>query len=184
MRPLDANATDAELLRTGDPDAFTVVYDRNGPALYAWARSRVGEEASDLTAEVFARAWLSRSSFRDEAGGTAAPWLFGIAQNLLRKSLRKRQVESRARSRLALPTAIAPDPEYENVERRLSLPPEALVAIAGLSDAERSLLELRVVEECRYDEIADRLSISPQAARLRMSRALRRLKLALGGDQP
>jgi RNA polymerase sigma-70 factor (ECF subfamily) len=84
---------------------------------------------------------------------------------------------------LALPTAIAPDPEYENVERRLSLPPEALAAIAGLSDAERSLLELRVVEECRYDEIADRLSISPQAARLRVSRALRRLKLALGGDQ-
>jgi hypothetical protein len=62
-----ANAPDAELIGAGRADAFAVVYDRHAAAIYNWARSRVGDHAADLTAETFARAWLSRGSFRDGA---------------------------------------------------------------------------------------------------------------------
>jgi RNA polymerase sigma-70 factor (ECF subfamily) len=174
---------DAELLSSADADAFGLLYDRHVAQLFSWARARVGDHAADLTAEVFARAWLRRSSFRDEAGGSALPWLYGIAQNVLCDSLRKRRVEDRARARLGLPRSVIPDPEYEVVEGRLSLPESALRAISELPDGERELLDLRIVQERSYRDIADRLRCTPQAARLRVSRTLRRLNLALGGER-
>jgi RNA polymerase sigma factor (sigma-70 family) len=177
-----ANATDAELLAAQDADAFALVYDRHVKQVFGWARARVGEHAADLTAEVFARAWLCRGRFRDEVDGSALPWLLGIAQNLLRDSLRKRRVEDAARARLGLPLAVAVDPEYEAVERRNSLPEAALQALADLPEAERELLRLRLVEERPYREIGTALRCSPAVARLRVSRALRRLQLTLGGS--
>jgi len=78
-----------------------------------------------------------------------------------------------------LPHTIAPDPEYEAIERRLSVPEAAVRAIAQLPDSDREVLELRVVQERPYSEIAGRLSCTPQAARLRVSRTLHRLNLAL-----
>jgi RNA polymerase sigma factor (sigma-70 family) len=183
VRPDYAHASDAQLLEAADADAFALLYDRHVAQLYAWARARVADHAADLTAEVFARAWLCRRSFRDQADGSAFPWLCGIAHNVLRDSLRRRRVEDRARRRLGLPAELAADPEYEAVDTRLSLPEAALRAIADLPDAERELLDLRVVQERPYWEIAERLRCSPQAARLRVSRTLRRLNLALGGQR-
>src|SRR5262249_5164478 len=84
-------ASDAELLRAGTADGFEEVYDRHAAQVLAWSRARVGEHAADLTAEVFARAWLGRSRFRHESDVSALPWLFGIARNVLRESLRKRR---------------------------------------------------------------------------------------------
>ena len=40
-----------------------------------------------------------------------------------------------------------------------------------------------VVDELSYDEVADRLSIRPAAARLRVSRALRRLAAAVPREE-
>lgn len=184
MGPDYARQSDADLLAAADPDAFGVLYDRHVSEVFSWARARVGHHyAADLTAEVFARAWLSRSSFTDHAEGSAYPWLYGIARNVLRDSLRKRRIEDRARARLGLPRAISSDPEYGAVENRLSLPKAALRAIEQLPEAERRLLDLRVVQERPYAEIATRLSCTPQAARLRVSRTLRRLNLAIGGER-
>lgn len=182
MRPEYAKATDAELLAAADADAFALLYDRHVTRVFAWARARVGDYAADLTAEVFARAWLCRGSFRDQADGSAFPWLCGIAGNVLRDSLRRRRVEDRARRRLGLPAPLAPDPEYEAIEQRLSLPEAAVRAIAELPPADRELLDLRVVQERPYWDIAARLRCTPQAARLRVSRTLRRLNLASGGE--
>ncbi len=181
MVPDYAKARDAELIGAGRADAFAVVYDRHAPAIYNWGRSRVGEHAADLTAETFARAWLSRGSFRDGAEGSAFPWLLGIAQNLLRDSLRRRRIDDRARARLALPRELATDAGYELVEERLSLHEAALKAIADLPESDRQVLDLRVVEGRPYSEIAAALSCTQVAARLRVSRALRRLNIASGG---
>lgn len=176
------SASDADLVKLSTADAFAVVYDRHAERVFRWARARVGDYAPDLTAEVFARAWLKRASFRDQADGSAFPWLIGIAGNVLRDSLRKRRVEDRARAKLGLPRTLAPDPGYERVEQRLSLPEAALAALAELPESDRELLDLRVVHERPYEEIAVRLRCTPQAARLRVSRALRRLNLTVGGQ--
>jgi RNA polymerase sigma-70 factor (ECF subfamily) len=172
------------LLHANDADAFAVIYDRHVGAVLAWARARVGEYGEDLTAEVFARAWCSRRRFSDQGNGSALPWLVGIAQHVLRDSLRKRRVETAARERLDLPLSIAPEPGFEAVDARLSFPEAVRQALAGLPEVDRQLLYLRVVEDRSYREIGARLRCTPVAARLRVSRALRRLHLALGGPQP
>jgi RNA polymerase sigma factor (sigma-70 family) len=172
--------SDAELLVLDDPDAFAELYDRHVCQILAWSSVRVGDYDADLTAEVFAAAWHSRKRFRDEHDGTALPWLYGIAHNVFRSSLRKRRVEYGARERLGLPITVV-QADFEAVDDRLSFPSAVLREVANLPESERELLVLRLVEERPYREIARRLQCTPVAARLRVSRSLRRLNLALGG---
>jgi RNA polymerase sigma-70 factor (ECF subfamily) len=176
--------SDAELLRAHSADAFEEVYDRHAAQVLAWARARVGEHAADLTAEVFARAWLNRSRFRPEAETSALPWLLGIAKNVLRESLRKRRVEDAARRRLGMPRLLARDTALDAIHDRRSLSPAERRALASLPQQDRELLRLRVIEERSYRDIASRLRCTPQAARHRVSRLLRQLQYTLGGQQP
>jgi len=184
VKPNQEDLSDADLLRLDDPDAFAEVYDRHAGKVLAWATARVGPYASDLTAEVFARAWRSRRRFKDQINGSALPWLLGIAQNVLRSSIRKRQVEHSARERLGLAVTIVEEHGYEGVDERLSFPSAVLCAFARLPESERQLLVLRLVEDRSYKEIAIRLNCTPVAARLRVSRSIRRLQLVLGGSLP
>jgi RNA polymerase sigma factor (sigma-70 family) len=169
--------TDAELLQTAESEAgaFAELYRRHVATVHGWLRRRLDWAASDLAAETFAQAWLSRRSFRDEADGSALPWLFGIARNVARESARRNEVETRARRRLGLPTELAAEDGYAAVEERLSPRAALAEALETLTEHEREALELRVVDELPYEDVADRLGVRPAAARLRVSRALRRL---------
>jgi RNA polymerase sigma-70 factor (ECF subfamily) len=166
--------TDAELLQTANAQAFGELYGRHAVAVHEWFAQRIAWAAADLTAETFARAWLSRRRFRDDRAGSALPWLLGIGRNVLRESARQDRVETAARARLGLPVDLAAD-EFAAVDDRLSPQPSLRAALAELPPHERQALELRVVEELPYDDIARSLRIRPAAARLRVSRALRRL---------
>jgi RNA polymerase sigma-70 factor (ECF subfamily) len=184
MRPTPEDLSDADLLRLDDADAFSEVYDRHAAKVFAWASARVGDYAADLTAEVFAQAWQSRRRFKDQINGSALPWLLGIAHNVLRASVRKRRVEDSARARLGLTIIAVDERGYEAIEKRLSFPSAVLCAFAHLPETERQLLVLRLVEDRSYREIALRLNCTPVAARLRVSRSLRRLQVTLGGSRP
>ncbi len=173
--------SDAVLLREAshDPAAFTELYGRHVEAVYRWLHRRIEWAASDLTAETFARAWLNRKRFRDERDGSALPWLLGIAANLLADAARDDRIETRARERLGLPVDLAHEDGYTEVEQRLS-PRLALAKhLESLASGEREALELRIVNELSYEEVAERLEIRPAAARLRVSRALRRLAVSV-----
>ena len=184
VRPELGSASDAELLQAGTADGFEEVYDRHAAQVLAWARARVGEHAADLTAEVFARAWLGRSRFRHESEMSALPWLLGIARNVLRESLRKRRVEDAARRRLGMPRLLARDAALDAIDERRSLSESERRALSSLPKRDRELLRLRVIEERSYRDIAVRLRCTPQAARHRVSRLLRQLQCTLGGQQP
>lgn len=177
--------SDAELLREADADAaaFSELYTRHVETIYRWFRWRIEWAASDLTAETFARAWLIRRRFRDERGGSALPWLHGIAARLLADAARDDRIETRARERLGLPLDLAADDGYADVEQRLSPRTALRNQLNALPPHERDALELRVVEELPYDEVASRLAIRPAAARLRVSRALRRLAVSVPKEE-
>ena len=186
MAGIPSGASDAELLRLSDEDgeAFGLLYDRHVDSIFTWLRARVGEPAADLTAEVFARAWLARQRFRHESDPSALPWLLGIARNVLRESLRKRRVEDAARRRLGMPRLLAEDAALEAIDDGRSLSESDRRALASLPERDRELLQLRVIEERPYRDIAARLRCTPQAARHRVSRLLRELQCTLGGQQP
>ncbi len=110
---------EAALLRAAstNPEAFSELYARHVGVVHDWLRRRIEWAASDLTAETFARAWLIRDRFRDERDGSVLPWLLGIAANLLADAARHDRIETRAREHLGLPTDLAEEDGYAEVER-------------------------------------------------------------------
>jgi RNA polymerase sigma factor (sigma-70 family) len=177
---------DAALLAAArsDPAAFRVLYERYAERVHGYhlRRSRDAEAAYDLTAETFAQAWLVRARFRDEAGGSAGPWLFGIARNVLLMSVRRGRLERAARERLGLlevRAADAPGPAAPE-ERWLDGLDEAL---AELPESQQEAIRLRVVEELDYDAVAAELGTTAQAARVRVHRGLRALRNRLANTE-
>jgi len=182
--------TDAQLLALAskDPLAFREFYDRYAAWVRSWFLRQTGSDSAalDLTAETFAQAWHASRRFRDMADGSGAPWLFGFARNLLRQYHKHNRIESAARERLGLPAAWADCEDYEAVDERLeagSLAPALRLAIKALPREQRRALELRVVQQLEYEEVAGALGCSQNAARLRVSRALRALGLKLRGAE-
>jgi RNA polymerase sigma-70 factor (ECF subfamily) len=174
--------TDADLLEAAqqDPQAFREFYDRYAVWVRSWFLRHTGSESAslDLTAETFAQAWNASRRFRDLADGSGAPWLFGIARNLLRQYHKHNRIESAARERMGVSVPFAESDDYERVEERheaKALAPLLGRAMRALPSEQRRALELRIVEQLPYEEVAGRLGCSQNAARLRVSRALRAL---------
>src|SRR3954470_6284602 len=141
--------TDAQLLRAArrDPDAFRELYERYAERIHTYheRRSRNADSAHELTAETFAQAWIARERFRDEAGGSAGPWLFGIARNVLLVSVRKGRLERAARERLGMlddPRAVSTSPARPDDSWLEDLDE----ALDGLPAGQRDALRLRFSE--------------------------------------
>jgi RNA polymerase sigma factor (sigma-70 family) len=177
--------TDAALVRAAhaDPAAFRELYDRYANRVYGFHLARTGDQdaAFDLTAETFAQAWLARKRFRDEADGSAGPWLFGIARNLVAQSVRRGRIESRACARLGIrdrldDPAATTEPDHTWLEGLDE-------ALDELPENQRAAVELRVVDELEYDEVALALGTTPGAARVRVARGLGQLRHRLLGTE-
>jgi RNA polymerase sigma-70 factor (ECF subfamily) len=185
--PPDGNLTsdmtsDAALLAAAreDPDAFRELYGRYARRIHDYFARRSGnaDAALDLTAETFSQAWLVRARFRDEAEGSAAPWLFGIARNVLLMSIRRGRLERTAseriglRERLDLPSGpvLQPDESWADGAEEL---------LDSLPASQREAVRLRVVEELDYDDVATHLGTTPAAARVRVHRGLGALRRRL-----
>jgi RNA polymerase sigma factor (sigma-70 family) len=183
-----AGASDAELIRRADddPEAFRDFYDRHCAVILGYFRRRTADPdtALELTAETFSRAWVARERFEDRHGGSAAPWLFGIARNVLLMSIRRGEVERRTAARLGVlerlglegASAASPEPEWAEGADEL---------LDSLPLSQREALRLRIIDELSYDEVADALGTSRSAARVRVHRALTALRRRLTdkGDQ-
>jgi RNA polymerase sigma-70 factor (ECF subfamily) len=187
---IDASTrSDAQLIRAArgdDPDAFRFLYDRYAVRLHAFFARRTGnsDAALDLTAETFARAWVSRRRFRDQAGGSAGPWLFAIARRVLINSVARRRLETTMLDRLRVDRWAWEAVEAIPEERWLGdLDADLEAALDALPRDQRHAVELRVLGELSYSRIAAMLGCSPIAVRIRVSRGLASLRARLEGSQ-
>jgi RNA polymerase sigma-70 factor (ECF subfamily) len=176
--------TDAELLRASrkDPRAFREVYDRYAGRVHAYhlRRTRDPHAAHDLTAETFAQAWLSRRRFRDEAGGSAGPWLFAIAKHLVIASVRRSRLEREAATRLGLLDALDREPATATPDETWL---EGLdEALAEIPEGQRAAVELRVLHDLSYEQVGEALGTTPRAARVRVHRGLSALRTQLTNE--
>jgi RNA polymerase sigma factor (sigma-70 family) len=169
--------TDAELLKAAGSDAraFRELYDRYCERIHRFhlIRSRNREAALDLTSETFAQAWVSRSRFRDLAGGSAGPWLFAIARHVLIASVRKGRLEQHARDRLGMFATTTPlEPSgawFDGLDE----------ALAELAPELQQAIELRIVDDLPYAEVAAATGTTEGAARVRVHRGLNALRQRL-----
>jgi RNA polymerase sigma-70 factor, ECF subfamily len=170
--------SDAELLLAAraEPSAFRELYERYAAGVHAYHRRRTRDRdaALDLTAETFAQAWLARRRFRDEAGGSAGPWLYGIARNVLVLSVRRGRLERAACEKLGVlreAASVEPDESWlDGLDE----------ALAELPDGQQDAIRLRVVDDLAYEQVAEELGTTPQAARVRVHRGLAALRTRRG----
>ena len=173
--------TDSELIvaSKNDPAAFRELYDRWADRLLAYFYRRVfdAEVAADLLAETFAVAYERRARFRD-VGKPGGAWLYGIAGKELSHWFRSQEVERRAVRRLGIEVPALDDESIARIEALADAESqrEALAdALRQMPGGDREAVELRVVGELPYAEIAARLDCSENTARQRVHRGLARL---------
>jgi RNA polymerase sigma factor (sigma-70 family) len=167
-----------------DADAFSQLYRSEGEAvlLFLTRRTLDGELALELTAETFAIAMRSWRTLRELAHEQQRAWLFTVARRRFTRYLRRASVERRLVQRLGVHVPHVDHDDVLLIEQRAGL--DELRAALGrelarLSADQCEALRLRVVEERPYREVAERLGVSEQTARARVSRGLRRLAHAL-----
>lgn len=160
-----------------DIEALFVAHRETLLAFFA-RRTADPQIATDLWAETFAQAVVSAKRYRGRDDADAAAWLFGIARRQLAAYYRRGSAEQRALRRLSLERpAVSPVAEAEIM--RLADMAELRRAVADalgtLGDGVREAVQLRVVADLPYIEVAGRLRISEDAARARVSRGLKAL---------
>jgi RNA polymerase sigma-70 factor (ECF subfamily) len=147
----------------------------HGQALVVFLARRTAdpEVALDLWAETFARAAADAARYR----GHSEPltWLYSIALCRLADYHRRGHAERRALDRLKLERAPADPGVLAEIERRAGLGvlrSELGTALAQLSPIVREAVELRIVHELPYADIAQRLGATEHTIRVRVSRGL------------
>jgi RNA polymerase sigma-70 factor (ECF subfamily) len=167
-----------------EPSEFDGLYRRESTGLVVFFTRRTldAEVALELTAETFAQAYLGFWRLRGGADEQRQAWLYTIARRQLSRYQRRGRVERRALRRLGLQTPVAHEDDLALIEDRAGVA-ELRAALCGelrrLSAQQRRALELRIVQERSYAEVACALGISEIAARARVSRGLRALARAL-----
>jgi RNA polymerase sigma-70 factor (ECF subfamily) len=167
-----------------DAQALADLYRREGEKVLIFLTRRTwdAEVALELTAETFALAigrWRRVGALSVEQ---QRAWLFTVARRQLSHYLRRARIERRAIERLGLQVPTVSEDDVSEIERAAGL--EAMRAalsreLSRLSSDQREAVRLRVVEECSYVVLSERLGVSEQVARARVSRGLRRLADAL-----
>jgi RNA polymerase sigma-70 factor (ECF subfamily) len=170
------------LLREAEsnPDAFAAFYDAYGQQVLIFLARRLldAETALDLMSETFAKALERRRQFRGSTAEEEQAWLFAIARSELSHFWRRGRVEREALQRINVEVPALAERDLERIEELAGVAAVAAGlrdALAGLPEEQRAAVELRVIEELGYEDLARRLEISQQTARARVSRGLRRL---------
>jgi RNA polymerase sigma-70 factor (ECF subfamily) len=128
--------------------------------------------AEELMAETFVRAFAGRRRF-DLRRGSALPWLYGIASNLIRMHFRTEERRLRAYRAAAGLDVDPSDLTDDRVERLYAsdLAPALAAALAALPAAQSDVLLLHTYAELTHEEIAEALGISTGSVRKRLHRA-------------
>lgn len=158
---------------------------REGLLAFFVRRTTDTDVALDLWAETFAQAVRSGRGYRGTTDEEAAGWLYAIAQRQLARYYRRGYAERRALDRLGIERPPADELVEAEIVRRAGLTElrrELSAAVATLNDDTRAAIELRVIDELPYADVAARLSITETAARARVSRGLRALAQMLDLD--
>ncbi len=139
------------------------------------ARGLVGEaDADDLTQDVLIAAIKAPPR---ERGIQLRAW----AKTVARRMAMRRGGRDRTRQ-LAEQGAARPEDADQQSEQRLLLHRRLTDSILSLKAPYRTVLVMRYLEEQKTAEIAERLQITPTAARTRISRGLAKLREILDGE--
>ncbi|MEM6830508.1 MAG: sigma-70 family RNA polymerase sigma factor [Bacteroidota bacterium] len=156
-----------------DPEKFEPIYDRYFKQLFQFVFHRVADKslAADLTSQVFLKALLNLKTY-EHKGLPFSSWLYRIAINECNLHHRK----SRTKQYVVLDdhnyNLMSEEMDLEREEDRVLLKK----AISKLNTKEMEVIELRFFESLSFKEVAKILSITENNAKVKLYRALDKLK--------
>ena len=135
------------------------------------------DDALDLSQEAFIKAWRSIGQYQFEA--SFSTWLFRLTSNVcidfLRRKKRRQETsltesydDSDEGAELSLPD-VQPLPEQQAITNETKM--ELAQAMAQLAPDHREILQLRVIEDLPYEQIADILGVRVGTVKSRLARA-------------
>ncbi len=163
----------AERAAKRDREAFAKLYDLYGDKIYRYIYYKSGrtDEAEDLTAQVFLKAWEAIDHYRWE-GYPFSTWLYRIAHNMMIDYYRTH------RETLPLDTARTKestvDP-HQSAERAITSD-RIREALKHLTQDQQRVIVLRFLEGYSTSEVASMMDKDPDAIRALQHRALRALQ--------
>jgi RNA polymerase sigma-70 factor (ECF subfamily) len=162
----------------GRHGAFDLVVERHRRTVYRICYRFMGnhEDASDLSQEVFLRAFRGLARFK--GGSTLGTWLHRIAVNtcLNRIALKSPRTEPLEGSQQVDTQSESPSDRLLRDERA----DRVRAAVARLPKKQRAVLILRTYQELSHQEIAKLLGTTVGAAKANVFHALQNLRKLLG----
>lgn len=174
--------SDIELIeqaRDGDQAAFEELYKRYVRKIYnlAYRMAGGGQEAEELTQEVFLQAYKNLAHFKGES--SFYTWLYRVAcntclQHLRKKSRRRETVNFDDLAEVQISGHESPDPldtvARRELERRLEK------ALALLPESQRMVILLGPIQGLSYEKMADALGLTVPIVKSRLHRARENLR--------
>lgn len=163
-----------------NPANFAPLYDRYYKPIYLfiYKRYRDKELTADLTSQVFLKAMLNIQKYQDK-GFPFSAWLFRIAFNemnmLHRKSSKYKEVEVREKDAIEFLDEIDIELKEKNIETILSF-------LEKMEEEQQRLIQLRFFDKLSFKEIGDLLMVTEDNAKVRLYRAIEKLKKMTGGQ--
>jgi RNA polymerase sigma factor (sigma-70 family) len=174
---------DSELLRqyadSRSEEAFAELVRRHIGSVYAVALRSVGGDAhlaNDVTQEVFTD--LARKAAPLSRRATLVGWLFVASRYAALKSVRSDQLQRMLGERAQSMTEHAVHPETEPAWEELRGVLDD--AIHELNERDREAILLHFFDKRTYADLGTKLAITESGARMRVERALEKLRASLG----
>jgi RNA polymerase sigma-70 factor (ECF subfamily) len=142
--------------RDGDSEAFRLIFERYSRPIISFIYDMVGgrELAEELAQETFVRAHRNLHTIRDET--KLSTWLFGIAKNVARESLRSRRRDVARvdidEDRVLELSDGSPLPDRQLLNKELNGVVEE--ALSALDEDKRLVFALKILQQRSYEEIA------------------------------
>jgi RNA polymerase sigma-70 factor (ECF subfamily) len=141
----------------GDQEAFRLIFERYSRPVMSFIYDQVSDRglAEELMQETFVRAYRSLKTLRSET--KLSTWLFGIAKNVARESLRARIRQNQhvdlddqqvldLSDRGPVPVSQLLNKELNEVVQR---------ALALLDEDKRLVFTLKVFQQCSYEKLPE-----------------------------
>jgi RNA polymerase sigma-70 factor (ECF subfamily) len=167
-----------------EPEEFAAIFDRHAARLRGYVARRLGPDAADdIVSDTFLIAFRRRGGY-DVARPDAAPWLYGIATNLIGQRRRAEVRMYRAYARSGADPLVV-EGHDESVADAVSAETEGARlagALALLKKRDRDALLLHTWGGLSYEETASALAVPVGTVRSRLHRARKRLREVLGAS--
>ncbi len=156
-----------------DKRDWEALYRQCYPQIYNYFRFRISDEAEDLTAITFERAWRHRHRYDHDRGEFQA-WLFGIARNVAAHHLRQHKPV------IALEEAQewtnVHDPPLDQIVQTRANMAQLATLLKALPERERDLIALKYGMELTNREIAQQTGLSESNVGTILYRTVRKLR--------